>query len=179
LIVDLLGALEGNLTQGFGKAFRLSWCLLALGQALSVSPPEPLAGQSSTIVEPVQGLRFDHLEAGGERIPVTDPGRRAEWLVRGQGTVEILTVLPENLTHGRGSGEISLEFGYGDMAYVLPGSSEPILVNPSHPLLLTLPDNGLPVRILLGGKARSTGEEIAGDYGAPVTLLVSQARVSS
>ncbi|MFC1661423.1 hypothetical protein ACFL3S_08250 [Gemmatimonadota bacterium] len=149
--------------------------LLGLGSAWVSLVGAPAAGQQEVVaVEAVQGLRFEFLEAGTERIGVRDPARRGEWLVYGQGAVEINVVLPRALINTGQTGEIPLEFGYGDLAFVLPGTPDLILADPNQPLLIRFPENGLPVRILLGGVALSTGEESAGDYGAPVSLLLTQ-----
>jgi hypothetical protein len=133
----------------------------------------PGAAQPVPEVEPVQGLCFETLGPGGERISVRDASRRAEWLVRGDGLAELHLVLPQALENVRGNGEIPLSFVVGDLAYVRPGSHELVYANPTKPLTLMLPENGQPVRVILGGTARSTGEELAGHYQAPVLLLAS------
>lgn len=164
--------------RGWRRRSSFGLLRLALVQGLFAAIAAPLGGQSLAVVEPLQGLRFRSLAVGGERIRVTDSSHRAEWLVRGQGTVEVFAILPDALHNSSGPGQISLEFGYGDLAYILPGSSDVVLANPRHRLLLTLPESEMPVRILLGGRARSTGEEMAGDYGAPLSLVVSGAKGS-
>lgn len=133
----------------------------------------PAAAQPAAVVEPVQGLLFQSLGPGGEHIPVRDASRRAEWLVRGEGSVDLHLVLPEILENLEGTCDIALDFAGGDLAYILPGSQELVFADPAQPLSVRLPGNDLPVRVILGGTARSTGLELAGDYHASVALLVS------
>ncbi len=150
---------------------------LTLALLCGLSLVAPGVAQRVPEVEPLQGLRFETLGPGGERISVRDASRRAEWLVRGDGLAELHLVLPQALENVRGNGEIPLNFVVGDLAYVRPGSQELVYANPTKPLTLTLPGNGLPLRVILGGTARSTGEELAGHYQAPVLLLASTAGV--
>jgi hypothetical protein len=157
--------------QRAGRASGLPFRLLCM--CLGLIPAAPGAGQTAVVVEPVQGLLFETLGPGGDHIPVRDASRRAEWLVRGEGSVELHLVLPEALESLQGRGDIALEFAGGDLAYILPGSQDLVLAHPGQPLSLSLPGNDLPVRVILGGTARSTGFELAGDYEAPVVLLVS------
>lgn len=147
---------------------------LFLGAAIASLVAGAAQGQIAPVVEPVQDLRFEVLGVGGDNIPVRDSFRRAEWLVHGAGPVELHCVLPEVLEAGESASRIPLEFVYGDLAYLLPGSTDPVFVHPGTPFTLNLPEGGHAVRVLLGGTARSTGEELAGDYQAPVVLLVSQ-----
>ncbi len=146
---------------------------LAFGMCLGLFLATPGAGQTAAVVEPVQGLLFETLGAGGERIAVEDASRRAEWLVRGEGAVDLHLVLPDVLENLQDTCDIALEFAGGDLAYILPGSQELVLAHPGQPLSLSLPGNDLPVRVILGGTARSTGLELAGDYEAAVILIVS------
>jgi hypothetical protein len=159
--------------EGRGAGGRSGLPFLAFCACLAFLLATPGAAQPTVVVEPVQGLLFESLGPGGERIRVRDASRRAEWLVRGEGAVELHLVLPEALENLRGTCDIALEFAGGDLAYILPGSQELVFAHPGQPLSLRLPGNDLPVRVILGGTARSTGLELAGDYQASVALLVS------
>jgi hypothetical protein len=160
---------------GGHSAFRS----LALVVVLASMPVRVAECQQAAAVEPVQGLRFETLGTGGESIPIQDPFRRAEWLVRGEGSVELHLVLPPALKNLDGRGEIPLQFAFGDVGVLFPGSQEPVFFHPHSPIPLTLPEDHSPVRVILGGRARSTGQELAGSYQAPILLLVSKAGAES
>jgi hypothetical protein len=146
---------------------------LAFSACLAFLLATPGTAQPAVVVEPVQGLLFETLGPGGEHIAVRDASRRAEWLVRGEGLVDLHLVLPNALENARGTCDIVLEFAGGDLAYILPGSQDLVFADPAQPLSLRLPGNDQSLRVVLGGTARSTGLELAGDYHASLTLLVS------
>lgn len=119
---------------------------------------------------PVQGLSFDTFIPGvASRIPVRDAARRAEWRLEGAGEVEVLLTLPGSLT-GPGDRSIPLEFRYGDVGVVLDG--EVRLVDPRQPFTVRLRPEG--VRLLVGGSARPGLEEMAGEYGADIQVLLME-----
>lgn len=152
---------------------RLS-SLVCLALVLPCILMNPHAGaQEQVVVESLQGLSFEDLEGNGETIPVSDAARRAEWVIRGRSSVEVTLLLPNALVSPEGRGKIPLEFDFGDLAYLLPGSSDPILAHPRHPLVVHLSSESDQVRIFLGGTAKCSGREAAGEYEALISLLLT------
>lgn len=150
------------------------WMYVGSGIALLVcmAVAAPAGGQEGapppTAAIPVQGLTFETFVPGvSSRIGVRDGSRRAEWRLEGVGEVEVVLTLPESLS-GPGDRRIPLEFRYGDVAVSLGGELR--LVDPRQPFTLRLRPEG--VRLLVGGTARPGLEDLAGEYGADIQVLL-------
>jgi len=129
------------------------------------APPEVVLLQGRQLV-------FGSLIPGvPERVSVLDATRRAELVIEGSGTVELMLLLPDELAGGEG-GRVPLRFGPGDAAVLRPGSADATAFDPHRPVTVTLhPERG-PTRILIGGTALAGDSHVGGTYRATISVAV-------
>jgi hypothetical protein len=106
-----------------------------------------------------------------ERVSVSDAARRAELVIEGAGTVELMLLLPDELASAQG-GRVPLRFGPGDAAVLAPGSVEAVAFDPNRPVTVTLDPERGPTRILIGGTALAGESHIGGTYHATISVAV-------
>jgi hypothetical protein len=147
--------------------------LLALMAGMGGGRAHAQAPASSIEAVPLQGLSFGELLPGvPETVRVSDAARRAEILLTGQGTFDVLMVLPDALVSAGGA-RIPLRFSGRDGA-VMPSPSAALL--PFDPLQLgrvRVSGGASPTRLLLGGSAYPAGDQAAGSYQATVVVIIN------
>jgi len=133
------------------------------------------AAQSENVAAvPVKGLTFGPLIPGvPEAVSVRDAARRAEVVLEGEGSADVLLVLPRALV-SRTGGTIPLLFGPEDGALVLTPSGGLSPVDPLRSTRVRL-TGSVPVRLLLGGTAKPAREQPAGEYSTTIVVIVSHA----
>lgn len=152
--------------------------IVLLALALAAGLPGTIAAQAAAPPEVVllrgRQLVFGSLIPGvPERVSVTDAGRRAELVIEGSGTVELMLLLPPELQSPEG-GRIPLRFALGDAAVLGPGSVEASPFDPHRSVIVTLhPERG-PTRILLGGTAVAGDGHLGGSYSATISVAIVQ-----
>ena len=162
----------------FGLTMRARGGLALLALALAAGLPRTVAAQAAASPEVVllrgRQLVFGSLIPGvPERVSVGDAGRRAEVVIEGSGTVELMLLLPPELQSPDG-GRIPLRFGLGDAAVLAPGSVEALPFDPHRAVTITLhPERG-PTRILLGGTAVAGDGHLGGSYSATISVAIVQ-----
>ena len=117
-------------------------------------------------------LAFGSLIPGvPERVSVSDAARRAELVIEGSGTVELMLLLPDELASGDG-GRVPLRFAPGDAAVLGPGSVEAVGFDPNRPVRVSLDPERGPTRIFIGGTALASDTHIGGTYHATISVAV-------
>lgn len=150
--------------------------LCALAGVLATAPLAAQAGEGAPVVAvATQGLSFGPLIPGvPEAVSVRDAARRAEVVLEGQGTVDVMLVLPRALVSS-GGGTIPLRFGAEDGALVATASGEPMLLDPHFSTRVRLTGGPAPARLLLGGTAVPAREQPAGQYSTTIVVIISAA----
>ncbi|HEX8394383.1 MAG TPA: hypothetical protein VF665_18705 [Longimicrobium sp.] len=155
------------------NALRGAGLLLALVAGAGGGQAHAQAPASALEAVPLQGLSFGELIPGvPETVRVSDAARRAEILLAGQGSWDVLMVLPDALTSAAGA-RIPLRFSGRDGA-VMPSPSAPLL--PFDPLSMgrvRISGGPSPARLLLGGTALPAGDQAAGSYTATVVVIIN------
>jgi hypothetical protein len=146
-------------------AFVLCAGLPHAGWTQAGAPPEVVLLQGRQLV-------FGSLIPGvPERVSVFDAARRAELVIEGSGTVELMLLLPDGLA-GEGGGSVPLRFGPGDAAVLAPGSAEAVAFDPHRSVRVLLDPRRGPTRILIGGTALASDAQIGGSYRATISVAV-------
>ena len=144
----------------------------ALAGALQVGTA---AAQSANVAAvPAQGLTFGPLIPGvPEVVSVRDAARRAEVVLEGEGSADVLLVLPRALV-SRTGGTIPLSFGTDDGALVAALSGGLTPLDPLRSTRVRLTPSA-PLRLLLGGTATPSREQAAGEYSTTIVVIISHA----
>lgn len=128
----------------------------------------------SVAAVPVQDLGFGPLLPGvPERVTVGDAARRAEFLLTGQGVVELSIVLPTALTAANGA-QVPLRFTATDAALLVNASAELIPLNPLAPIRIVLDPAVGPARLLIGGTALPALDLPAGLFTTRVVVVITR-----
>jgi hypothetical protein len=150
--------------------------LLALGVGCGGGRAAAQAPAPATVeAVPVQGLTFGPLLPGvPEQVRVSDGARRAEFLLAGEGTVDVALLLPAAMTSPDGT-RIPLRFEAADGALLRNASAAPLPVNPLGTIRVQLQGAQTPTRLLLGGTALPARDQAAGSYTTTLVLVVVNA----
>ena len=152
-------------TRGLGVVLALAGALLASGSAA--------AQPGGVAAVPVQGLSFGSLIPGvPEVVSVDDAARRAEVVLEGKGSVDVLLVLPRAMV-SRTGGSIPLHFGAADAALASTDRISPM--DPLRSMRLNLAGGSAPPRLLLGGTATAGRAQPAGEYSTTIVVIISKA----
>lgn len=146
--------------------------VLALAGALAGGSAAAQPGGVAAV--PVQGLSFGSLIPGvPEVVSVDDAARRAEVVLEGKGSVDVLLVLPRAMV-SRTGGSIPLHFGTSDAA--LTTATDRISpMDPLRSMRLNLAGGSAPPRLLLGGTATAGRAQPAGEYSTTIVVIISRA----
>ncbi|HST61661.1 MAG TPA: hypothetical protein VLK84_23350 [Longimicrobium sp.] len=147
--------------------------LLALAGGVGGGGAHAQAPAQAVEAVPVQGLSFGRLLPGvPETVSTADAARRAEIILSGTGSFDVLLVLPDALVNADGA-RIPLRFGARDGA-VMRNPSAPLLpFNPLEMGRVQIQESAGPARLLLGGTAVPAPSQAAGTYQATVVLIVN------
>jgi hypothetical protein len=143
----------------------------ALAGALTVGTAAAQSGNIAAV--PERGLTFGPIIPGvPEVVSVRDAARRAEVVLVGEGSADVLLVLPRALV-SRTGGTIPLSFGVDDGALVATPSGGLTPLDPLHATRVHL--TGAAMRLLLGGTATPSREQPAGEYTTTIVVIISHA----
>ena len=152
---------------------RVAALLLALAGGVGGGGAHAQAPASTVEAVPVQGLSFGPLLPGvAETVSVADAARRAEIILSGRGTFDVLLVLPDALVNADGA-RIPLRFGARDGALMRNPSAPLLPFNPLEMGRVRIGDGPGPARLLLGGTALPAPDQAAGTYQATVVVIVN------
>jgi hypothetical protein len=147
--------------------------VLALAGALAAGSAAAQPGGVAAV--PVQGLSFGPLIPGvPEVVSVDDAARRAEVVLEGKGSVDVLLVLPRAMV-SRAGGSIPLHFGASDAALASTGSERIAPMDPLRSMRVNLAGGSAPPRLLLGGTATAGRAQPAGEYSTTIVVIISKA----
>jgi hypothetical protein len=155
------------------RTARVAALLLALAGGVSGGGAHAQAPAQAVEAVPVQGLSFGRLLPGvAETVSTVDAARRAEIILSGTGSFDVLMVLPDALQSANGA-RIPLRFGTRDGALMRNPSAPLLPFNPLEMGRVRIDDSAGPARLLLGGTALPAPDQAAGTYQATVVVIVN------
>lgn len=155
------------------RTARVAAVLLALAGGAGGGGAHAQASAQAVEAVPVQGLSFGPLLPGvAETVRTSDAARRAEIILDGTGTFDVLMVLPDALVSAGGA-RIPLRFGARDGALMRNPSAPLLPFNPLEMGRVGIDGASGPARLLLGGTALPAPDQAAGTYQATVVVIVN------